>query len=280
MDGIKLNDGYVIPRLGLGTFRISREDAERSVEYALRNGYDHIDTANVYLNEEAVGRGIKKSERKREEIFITSKIFPSSFKDFPKAVDETLERLQLDYIDLLLLHRPYGNYKKAYQDLVAAQKAGKVRSIGVSNFTMKQLKEIIDLTGVVPVLNQIECNPYNPRIEIQKEMNELGIITESWFPFASGSKKLFDEPVLIDIAKKREKSVPQIILAYLSARDVVAIPGSRSEAHIKSNLESLSIELSPEEVGAISKLRKGDGSKDWLGPIMYRLIKPNFFEKK
>ena len=280
MDGIKLNDGYVIPRIGLGTFRISPADAEKGVEYALRNGYCMIDTANVYMNEEAVGRGIKSSGKPREEFFLTSKIFPNSFKHFEKAVDETLERLGVEYLDLLLLHRPYGNWKKAYQDLVAAQKAGKVRSVGVSNFSLKQLQEIIQLTGVTPVLNQVECNPYCARVELQQEMAKLGIITQSWFPFGGGDSKLLSEEVLVNIAKAHNASVQQVILSYLMKRDIVVIPGSRNPAHIQSNFESQNLVLADEEMEQITKLSKGEGHNEFLGSFFYRFLPTNYYEKK
>lgn len=280
MDGLKMNDGYVIPRLGLGTFRISREDAERSVEFALRNGYTLIDTANVYLNEEAVGRGIKNSEKPRGEFFLTSKIFPNLFEDMERAVDETLQRLQVEYIDLLLLHRPYGNIKKGWQGLVEAQKKGKVRSIGVSNFSLKQIQQIVDATGVTPVLNQIELNPYCPRIKFQKELEALGILTQSWYPFGGGKNpKLLKDPVLVEIADAHHATVHQIILAYMAARDVLAIPGSRTESHIKSNLEALDIILTQGEIDRISALRKNEGAPDF-GRLFYRAFSTNYFEPK
>lgn len=279
MDGIKLNDGYVIPRLGLGTFRISRPDAERSVEYALRNGYALIDTANVYFNEEAVGRGIKNSGKPREEIFLTSKIFPVSFKNFEAAVDDTLKRLQVDYLDLLLLHRPYGDFVKAYKDLVKAKEQGKVRSIGVSNFSLAQLKKIIDATGVVPAVNQIELNPYYPRLALQDDFTKQGIVSQSWFPFGGGKKAgLLDDPVLVEIAANHDASVAQIILAYLIARDVVAIPGSRSEAHIKDNFAASEIKLSEAELNAIKALDKHKEHRDF-GRLFYRMTPKNYFEK-
>lgn len=279
MDGIKLNDGYVVPRLGLGTFRISRPDAERSVEYALRNGYSLIDTANVYFNEEAVGRGIKNSGKAREEIFLTSKIFPVSFDDFEKAVDGTLERLQVDYLDLLLLHRPYGNFVKAYKDLIKAKEQGKVRSIGVSNFSLAQLKKIIDATGVVPAVNQIELNPYYPRLALQDALNERGIVTQSWYPFGGGAKAgLFDDGVLVEIAASHGATVAQIILAYLLARNVIAIPGSKSEAHIKDNFAASSITLSESELNAIKALDKHKEHRDFGRPF-YKMTPKNFFEE-
>ena len=280
MDGIKLNDGYIIPRIGLGTFRISPQDAEKSVEYALRNAYCMIDTANVYMNEEAVGRGIKSAGKPREEFFLTSKIFPNAFKNFSKALDETLERLQVDYLDLLLLHRPYANWKKAYQDLLEAKKAGKVRSVGVSNFTVKQINELIALTGVAPAINQIECNPHCAKIEFQKEMDKLGVTTQSWFPFNGGDKKLLEDETLVRIANEHSATAPQVILAYLMQRNVIVIPGSRNPEHIQSNFEAQKLVLSEQEMLEISTLSKGNGHGDFLGSLFYRFTPSNYYEKK
>ena len=274
-----LNDGNKIPMIGLGTYRINPADAERAVKIALANGYTSIDTANVYFNEEAVGRGIKASGVDRSKLFVTSKIFPTVFDDFDKAVEDTLRRLQLDYLDLLLLHRPYGDYLSAYSRLLNARKKGLVRSVGVSNFTLEQIEELHEKTGVYPAINQIELNVERGREKEQPQFEGKGVAVESWFPFG-GNAKLLDDPVIEEIAGKLGKSPAQIVLNYLIDRGVIVIPGSKTESHIKDNLDVFSFSLTEDEKAALAKLSRKKPHGDLFGPLTYRFLKKDYFEKK
>ena len=275
-----LLDENKMPLIGIGTFRISRPDVEEAVCFALQNGYSSVDTANVYFSEEAAGRGIKKSGRDRESLFITSKIFPNSFKEFDKAVEGTLDRLGLDYLDLLLLHRPYGNYVQAYKRLIEAQRRGLVRSIGVSNFSVKQIEELISATGVIPAVNQIECNPLYGREGEVEPMIEKGIAIESWYPFGGGKGSFLGEEALVSAANNHHKSVQQVILRYLIEKGYVAIPGSKTPSHIKENIDIFDFSLTKEEKEAISKLSIGKPKEGIMGALTYRLTSKNYYEKK
>ena len=279
MKNIALNDGYSIPELGLGTYRLKPNEAYNSVKAALAIGYRHIDTANVYFNEEAIGRAIKESGIPREELFITSKIFPNVFKEIDKAIDNTLNRLGIDYLDLLLLHRPYGDYTSAYLRLVEAKKAGKTRSIGVSNFTMKHLADLAEKTDVVPAINQIEITPYFTRDEERALMKEKGIVIEAWSPFGAGSKTLLHDPVIEEIAKAHGKSVPQVIIRFLLDKEIVVFPGSKSEPHIKSNFEIDDFTLTEDETKAIESLNTKKPAKDLFGKFLYRLLPKDFSDR-
>ncbi len=280
MKKIVLNDGNAIPELGLGTYRLKPNEAYNSVKAALAIGYRHIDTANVYFNEEAIGRAIKESGIPREELFITSKIFPNAFKEIDKAIDNTLDRLGIDYLDLLLLHRPYGDYVSAYTRLVEAKKNGKTKSIGVSNFTMKHIAALESKTEVIPAINQIEITPYFTRDEERRLMKEKGIVIEAWSPFGSGSKTLLHDPLLEKVAKAHNKSVPQVIIRFLLDKEIVVFPGSKSEPHIKSNFEIDDFTLTEDETKAIESLNTKKPAKDLFGKFLYRLLPKDFSDRE
>lgn len=256
MDSYTLNDGTVIPCIGLGTFRAEPAVCERAVASALEAGYRVIDTANIYYNEKAVGRGIRSSSVPRGEIFLTSKLWPSDFspKRARAAIDKTLSRLGTDYVDLLLLHRPYGDVDGAWEAIGEAIGAGKVRCAGVSNFTEKHLKKLLSRHGRKPAVDQIECHPYFQRRELRAFLKENDILPKSWFPLGSGSKKLQSEETIVALAKKYGKSPAQIVLRWHVQEGALVIPGSKDPAHIRENLALFDFALTEEEMDAIRAL--------------------------
>ncbi len=279
MKSIILNDGHSIPELGLGTFRLTPDETENAVCFALKNGYRHIDTANVYMNEKAVGRGIKKSGVPREEIFLTSKVFPGYYKEIHKVVDATLKRLDVDYLDLFLLHQPYGDIKTAWQDLEKEVEAGRIRSIGVSNFSKKDIDKLLSYAKIKPVLNQVECHPYNNQDDLRKHHKALGIEIEAWYPLGHMNKQLMNEPLWDKLASKYNKSKVQIILRWHLQKGNILIPGTRKEDHILANQDIYDFELNSEEMNLIAKMNKGKkflGLPRLLGKLFVPRVKINF----
>lgn len=255
MDYIKLNDGNKMPSLGLGTFLLKPKEAEESVYNALNSGYRLIDTANAYLNERAVGRGIKKSGIKREEIFLESKLWPTVYEK-ETAIDEMLERLDTDYVDLLLLHQPAGNYLQGYKMMEKAVKEGKVKSIGVSNFEGKPLEEILENCEIKPAVIQVEAHPYYPQNELKKILNKHGIHIQAWYPLGHGDKSLLEESIFKKLGEKYGKTSAQIILRWHIQSGNIVIPGSKNPEHIKSNADIFDFELTSDEMKEIDKLDK------------------------
>lgn len=255
MEYIKLNDGNKMPVLGLGTFMLSPEDAEKSVYNALKCGYRLIDTANAYLNERAVGRAIKKSGIPRKEIFLESKLWPTVYtKD--TAIDEMLERLDTDYVDLLLLHQPAGDYMHAYKMMEKAVKLGKVKSIGLSNFEGEPLQKILEICEIKPAVIQVETHPYYPQDELKKELIKDNIHIEAWFPLGHGDKSLLEESIFKELAKKYQKSPAQIILRWHTKVGNIVIPGSKNKEHILDNANIFDFTLTDKEIDEINKLDK------------------------
>lgn len=253
-----MNNGNKIPSLGLGVYRIPSDVCEVAVEYALRHNYRLIDTANFYMNEKAVARGMSKSQLKREDIFLTSKIWPSNFRyeKAKKAINETLERLATPYIDLLLLHQSVGKYKEAYKAMEDAVREGKIKSIGLSNFEGEELKDILDIATFKPVINQVECHPYFQQKELKELSKKEGIILESWYPLGSADKTLLEDPVFVKLANKYNKTVAQVILRWHIEYGNVVIPGSKSPNHIDENIDIFDFELTEEEMKEIASLDK------------------------
>lgn len=223
---IKLNNDVEMPMAGIGTFLLSPEEAERSVLHALQDGYRLIDTANAYVNEKAVGRAMKKSGIPRKEIFLETKLWPS-FYEQEDAVEKTLERLDTDYIDLLLIHQPAGNYVEGYRLMEKAYKEGKVRAIGLSNFTMEQIREILEICEVKPAILQTEVHPYSQEKELKAFLEKEGIVIQAWYPLGHGDAALLKEPVFTTLAGKYGKSNAQIILRWHIQSGNVVIPGSK-----------------------------------------------------
>ncbi|MBR1925925.1 MAG: aldo/keto reductase [Clostridia bacterium] len=274
MKNIKLNNGVEIPSVGIGTFTMSPEDAEDAVYNALKNGYRLIDTANAYVNERAVGRAIKRSKVQREKIFVSSKLWPTEYTN-PNAVDETLERLGLDYIDMLFLHQPAGDWKAGYKQLEKAYKQGKIKSIAISNFEGKYIDELLKICEIVPQCIQVECHPYFPQTELRKVTEPKDIKIMAWYPLGHGDKSLMKEPIFIQLAEKYGKSSAQIILKWHTQMGFIVIPGARSEEHIKQNIDLFDFELTKDEMQEIAKLNKNTryyngGEKELLQYAMWQ----------
>ncbi|MBQ7241664.1 MAG: aldo/keto reductase [Firmicutes bacterium] len=256
MEYLVLNNGIKCPSVGIGTFMLSPEEAENSVREALKMGYSLVDTANAYVNERACGRGIKDSGVKREDVFLSTKLWPSEYEN-DNAVDETLERLGVDYVDLLYIHQPAGNWLAGYRQLEKAYKEGKAKSIGISNFEGKYLDELQTKWEIVPQFIQVEAHPYFTQKELRKTLDKYGIKLMSWYPLGHGDKTLLEEPVFKDLAKKYGKSEAQIILRWHTQMGFAVIPGSKNVDHIRDNLNILDFTLAPDEMAEIAKLDKG-----------------------
>lgn len=255
---VKLNNGVEMPMAGLGTFLLSPDEAEASVMSALQDGYRLIDTANAYVNEKAVGRAMKKSGIDRKEIFLETKLWPS-FYEQKDAVDKTLKRLDTDYIDLLLLHQPSGNYTAGYRLMEQAYKEGKVKAIGLSNFTEKQIQEILDICEVKPVILQTEVHPYFQEKELKAFLEKESMVIQAWYPLGHGDKALMEEPVFSRLAEKYGKSNAQVILRWHMQDGNVVIPGSKNPDHIRANSDLFDFELDHmemEEIGALNKNKR------------------------
>lgn len=250
-----LNNGLSMPMAGIGTFLLTPDEAEASVLAALEDGYRLIDTANAYVNEKAVGRAMKKSGLKREEIFLETKLWPSFYEN-DDAVDKTLERLGTDTIDLLLIHQPAGNYVAGYRQMEKAYKEGKVKSIGLSNFNQEQIEEILDLCEVKPAVLQTEVHPYFQEQELKKFLRKEGMFIQAWYPLGHGDKALLEEPLFTELGKKYGKSNAQIILRWHIQAGNIVIPGSKNPAHIKDNFDLFDFALTAGEMEEIAALDK------------------------
>ena len=255
MENIILNNSLECPVIGIGTFMLTPADAENSVCEALKMGYSLVDTANAYVNERAVGRGIRKSGKKREEVFLSTKLWPSEYEN-ENAVDETLERLGADYVDLLYIHQPAGNWLSGYRLLEKAYKEGKAKSIGISNFEGKYIEELETKWEVVPQFIQVEAHPYFTQKELRTTLDKYGIKLMSWYPLGHGDSSLLNEEVFETLGKKYGKSPAQIILRWHTQMGFVVIPGSKNVSHIKDNLDILDFRLSDEDMSLIAKLDK------------------------
>lgn len=255
MEYATLNNGLKMPMAGIGTFLLTPDEAEASVLAALADGYRLIDTANAYVNEKAVGRAMKKSGLKREEIFLETKLWPSFYED-EDAVDKTLERLGTDYIDLLLIHQPAGNYVAGYRQMEKAYKEGKVRAIGLSNFNQGQIEEILGLCEVKPAVLQTEVHPYFQERGLKKFLERAGMVIQAWYPLGHGDKALLEEPLFAELAKKYGKTNAQVILRWHIQAGNIVIPGSKNPAHIKDNFDLFDFSLTEEEMAKITALDK------------------------
>lgn len=253
MEFATLNNGVKMPMAGIGTFLLSPDEAEASVLSALEAGYRLIDTANAYVNEKAVGRAMKKSGVPREEIFLETKLWPS-FYEQEDAVEKTLERLDTDYIDLLLIHQPAGNYMAGYRLMEKAYKEGKVKAIGLSNFDDEKIQEILDNCEVKPAVLQTEVHPYSQEKELKKFLAKEGIVIQAWYPLGHGDKALLQDQVFTALAEKYGKSNAQIILRWHIQDGNIVIPGSKNPDHIKANFDLFDFELSEEEMKQIAAM--------------------------
>ena len=254
MDFITLNNGTKAPLVGIGTFLMQPKDAEEAVYNALTNGYRLVDTANGYMNEKAVGRGLKRSGVKREEIYLVTKLWPSVYADADDAIDATLRRLDTDYIDLLFLHQPAGDYVGAYKAMERAVKAGKVKSLGLSNFPEDQIQEVVSATEIKPAFVRVEAHPYFPETALKAYLKPMGTAVMAWYPLGHGDKSLVEEPIFTKLAEKYGKSNAQIILRWHTQSGNVVIPGSKNVQHIRDNIDIFDFILTDEEMSEIAKL--------------------------
>ena len=253
MEYAALNNGVKMPMAGIGTFLLSPDEAEASVLSALACGYRLIDTANAYVNEKAVGRAMKESGVDRKDIFLETKLWPS-FYEQADAVDKTLQRLDTDYIDLLLIHQPAGNYVAGYKLMEKAYKEGKVRAIGLSNFNPAQIREILDACEVKPAVLQTEVHPYSQEKELKAFLSDEGLVIQAWYPLGHGDRALREEPLFTELGKKYGKSNAQIILRWHIQSGNIVIPGSKNPDHIKANLDLFDFALTDGEMAQIAAL--------------------------
>ena len=260
MEKVKLNNGIEMPILGFGVYQVTdAKECETSVLDAINAGYRLIDTAAVYGNEQAVGKAIKKSGVAREELFITTKLWVAdvSYEKAKVAFEKSLKNLELDYLDLYLIHQPYGDVHGAWRAMEELYKQGKIRAIGISNFPPDRVMDMIVFNEVVPVVNQIETHPFNQHIETQKFLIENKVQIESWGPFAEGRNDIFKNELLASIGKKYNKTIAQVILRWLTQRGVVVIPKSVHKERIVENFNIFDFKLSAEDMEAISTLDTG-----------------------
>lgn len=268
---VRLNNGIEMPILGIGTFRLSDEQAENSVYWALRDGYRLIDTARIYGNEVGVGRGIQRAINEgfvtREEIFVTTKMWTDDYDDGDRAIENSLNRLGLDYIDLMILHHSApGSDVEAYQAMERAVEDGKLRSIGLSNYyTPEDFDRLVEATTVVPVLLQNETHPYHQSMEMKEHLKKYGTVMESWFPLGGrgNTQTLFNNETIVSIAEAHGKTSAQIILRWHLQAGNIAIPGSSNEDHIQENYEIFDFELSEEEMQRMSDLDRNERFADY-----------------
>lgn len=253
MEYLVLNNGVQCPVIGIGTFMLSPAEAENSVREALKMGYSLVDTANAYVNERAVGRGMKESGVKRKDIFLSTKLWPSEYEN-EHAVDETLERLGVDYVDLLYIHQPAGNWLAGYRQLEKAYREGKARAIGISNFEGKYIEELEKQWEVVPQFIQVEAHPYFTQKELRKTLDRYDIRLMSWYPLGHGDKALINEPVFRKLGEKYGKTPAQIILRWHTQMGFAVIPGSKNVDHIRDNLNILDFVLTGQEMEEIAAL--------------------------
>ncbi len=283
MKSVKLNNGVEMPILGFGVYQIpDAKECEQSVYEAIQAGYRLIDTAAAYMNEEAVGKAIKKSGVSREELFITTKLWiqDAGYESAKKAFEKSLKRLQLDYLDLYLIHQPFGDVYGSWRAMEELYKEGKIRAIGVSNFQPDRIIDLIIHNEIVPAINQIETHPFQQQIENQKFLQENGVQIHSWGPFAEGRNDLFTNEHLSSIGSKYNKSVAQVVLRWLIQRNIVVIPKSIRKDRIAENFNIFDFELTTGDMESISTLDTGTSlfldhrnpeTVKWLGNVKFEL---------
>lgn len=279
METMKLYNGVEVPANGFGVYQVSKEDCKESVLTALKTGYRHIDTAQSYFNESEVGEALKESDVPRKEIFLTTKVWIDNYgegKTYDSVV-ESLKKLQTDYLDLILLHQPVGDYYAAYRDLEKLYEEGKVRAIGVSNFYPDRLVDLCMFAKIKPMVNQIEVNVFNQQVEAKKCADKYGVVLEAWAPFAEGRNNMFHNEVLQAIGEKHNKSVAQVILRWLYQRGIVSLAKSVHEERIKENFDIYLFELDNDDMKKIETLdtktssffsHQDPGIIEWFGQLI------------
>ncbi len=273
---VKLNNGVKMPILGFGVFQVpDPKECERSVYDAIETGYRLIDTAASYMNEEAVGNAIRKSGVAREELFITTKLWTqdAGYENTKKAFEKSLKKLQLDYLDLYLIHQPYGDVHGSWRAMEELNREGKIRAIGISNFHPDRVVDLISFNEIVPAVNQIETHPFHQQIETQKFLQENNIQHESWGPFAEGKNDLFKNEVLASVGKRYNKSIAQVVIRWLTQRGVVAIPKSVRKKRMEENFNVFDFQLSDEDMKLIQTLdQKKSAFFDHRDPNMVKWL--------
>lgn len=256
MEYVVLNNGVKMPKLGFGVFQIAKEDCERCVLDALDVGYRLIDTAQSYFNEDEVGNAISKTNVPREELFITTKVWIDhyGYEKTIQSVEQSMKKLKVDYIDLVLLHQPYSDYYESYRALEDLYEKGKVKAIGVSNFYPDRLSDLCGFRKITPQINQVEVNPFMQQIDAQANMIKNNVQIEAWAPFGEGKNGMFHNPLLVEISKKYNKSVAQVILRWSMQRDIIALPKSVKKERMKENFEIFDFVLSDDDMDKISTL--------------------------
>ena len=257
MEKVKLNNGIEMPIFGLGTYLIKPKDAEITVREGLKMGYRLIDTANAYVNERAVGRGIRESRVDRKEIFLSTKLWITEYEN-ENAVDETLERLGLDYIDLLFIHQPGEKYMAGYKQLEKAYKEGKIKAIGISNFEGKYIEGLLEKCEIKPQVIQVEAHPYFTQDELRKILDKEDIKLMSWYPLGHGDSKLMNEEVFKKLAEKYNKTPAQIILRWHTQMGFIVIPGTKNVEHVKENFDIFDFKLTDDEMNEIASINKNE----------------------
>ena len=255
---LEMNNKLKIPQFGLGVFSLKDDgEAEKCCLEAFKLGYRHIDTAHVYGNEKGVGEAIRKSGLPREEIFLTSKVWHNECGEgiTANAIDRMLKRFKLDYVDLLLIHWPIGDYIGAWKDMEKAVEAGKVKSIGLSNFHGKYLEDILKIAKIMPVVDQVECHPYAPCDDLRKELDKINCLIEAWSPLGRGNTQLLKEKVFEEIGKKYNKTAAQIILRWHIEKGNIVFPKSGNIIHIKENFDIFDFKLTKEDMEKIDQLK-------------------------
>jgi 2,5-diketo-D-gluconate reductase A len=263
MNYVTLNNGLKMPLLGFGVFQIpDAAECERAVIDAIETGYRLIDTAASYLNEEAVGNGVRNSGVARQDLFITSKLWvqDTGYEATKAAIDKSLQRMQLDYLDLFLIHQPFGDVHGSWRAMEDAYRAGKLRAIGVSNFHIDRLMDLIAFNDVPPAVNQIEVNPFHQQDESVAFMQEHGVQAEAWAPFAEGRNNLFQNDLLVAIAAKHGKSVGQVVLRWLIQRNIVALAKTVRRERMAENLDVFNFNLDEADLAGIASLETGTSS--------------------
>lgn len=281
METMKLYNGVEIPANGFGVYQVSKEDCKESVLTALKTGYCHIDTAQSYFNESEVGEALKESDVPRKEIFLTTKVWIDNYgegKSYDSVV-ESLKKLQTDYLDLILLHQPVGDYYAAYRDLEKLYEEGKVRAIGVSNFYPDRLVDLCMFAKIKPMVDQIEVNVFNQQVEAKKWADKYGVVLEAWAPFAEGRNNMFHNEALQAIGEKHNKSVAQVILRWLYQRGIVSLAKSVHEERIKENFDIYLFELDNDDMKKIETLdtktssffsHQDPGIIEWFGQLIQK----------
>lgn len=275
MKSVKLNNGIEMPMVGFGVFQVSDEDTEKAVLEALKAGYRLLDTAAVYGNEAGVGRAIKASGIPREEIFVTTKLWiqrENGYENTKKALENSLTRLGLDYVDLYLMHQPFGDVHEQWRAMEDLYKAGKARSIGVSNFHMDRLMDLITCHEIVPAVNQIETHPFYQRDAEIAFHKELGILQQAWAPLAEGKFEIFSNPILTQIAQKHGKSVAQVVLRWLNQRGVAIIPKSVKVERMIENRAIFDFTLDEQDLAQIATLNRDEIIFDHRDPNMVKWL--------